>query len=113
MFKSREKRVEDVQNVKIFSGFGLSKRIDSNRGKGKLAARAMASQAVLHQIDRCASNQLSRSDEDLFCISSELFDSWLPLENVYFFNNDFVQALVHVLETETEIEGIPFEFEIK
>ena len=113
LFKSREESVEDVRNVKIYSGFGLSKRIDSIRGKGKLAARAMASKAVLHQIDRFASDQESRSDEDLFCVSSKLFDSWLPRENIYFFNNDFLQALIHVLETETDIGWVPHQIGIQ
>ena len=54
MFKSPPQYRNGTMKTTIFYGVGLTKRQDSNRGRGDSAARALAAKATLYQMGKIA-----------------------------------------------------------
>ena len=54
MFKSPPQYRNGTMKTTIFYGVGLTRRQDSNRGRGDSAARALAAKATLYQMGKIA-----------------------------------------------------------
>jgi len=54
MFKSPPQYRNGTMKTTIYYGVGLTKRLDSNRGRGDTAARALAAKATLYQMGKIA-----------------------------------------------------------